>query len=103
MPVLFTWVRASQGEKAKMPSLMAIPEAAAYLSISNQTLRSLVRQRKIRHCRPTGAEQGRIKFKVEWLDEWRDQTTVAPEPEEAEEADELYWEARLGKRTVFYK
>jgi excisionase family DNA binding protein len=81
-------------------SLMAIPEAAQYLSISEHTLRSLVRRRKIRHCRPTGSEQGRIKFKVEWLDEWQERTTVDPESGEIRYPS---WETRLPKPTVKFK
>ena len=50
-------------------------EAAAYLHVSDRTVRTLCTERRIRHERLNGRN---VRFKKEWLDEYLQSITIEP-------------------------
>ena len=56
-------------------------EAAEYLHLSDRTIRTLCKERKIRHVRMHG---NRLRFQKEWLDEYLKSITFEPIKEENE-------------------
>lgn len=54
-------------------------EAAAYLGVSDKTVRNLCTARKIQYRR---LSERNIQFKKEWLDEYLESVTVLPENKE---------------------
>lgn len=61
---------------------LSTKDAAAYLGVSDRTLRNYCDNRMIKHQRLT---QRTIRFKKEWLDEYIDQITVNPITQEETE------------------
>jgi len=51
-------------------------EAAAYVGLHVKIFRKLVQKHKIRHARTQDSQQGHLRFKREWLDEWLESTAV---------------------------
>ena len=60
-------------------------EAAAYLQISDRTVRTLCQNRKIRHER---LNERNFRFKKTWLDEYLDSIRIEPAPTNSEERKE---------------
>lgn len=54
-------------------------EAAEFLKVSDRTIRTLCRNRKIKHERLNGRN---IRFKREWLEDYQKSITVEPINEE---------------------
>jgi excisionase family DNA binding protein len=59
-----------------MSRLMSVPEAAAYIRVSPDTIYTWVSQRRIPYVKVGKL----VKFDVELLDKWIKQNTVMPMP-----------------------